>query len=61
MKAAAQTISPNRRVACPACLTHSRPLGVPWQQHVIGCPVRVAALGGLRAPAAVSGVRVGMA
>jgi hypothetical protein len=61
MKAIAVPSSPNRRVACPACLTHSRPLGVPWQQHVIGCPVRAAALGGLRQPAAVSGARVGIA
>lgn len=61
MKAIAEPISPNRRVTCPACLTHARPLGVPWQQHVIGCPVRVAALGGLRPARAVPGVRVGIA
>jgi hypothetical protein len=26
---------------CVACATHRRPHDVPFQQHAIGCPVRV--------------------
>jgi hypothetical protein len=29
---------------CAVCLTHSRPLYVPWHQHAIGCAVRAAEL-----------------
>jgi hypothetical protein len=61
MKTIAEPTSQNRRVTCPACLTHARPLGVPWQQHVIGCPVRVAALAGLRQRTSVPAVRAGVA
>jgi hypothetical protein len=61
MKAIAVPTTPNRRVTCPACLTHARPLGVPWQQHVIGCPVRVAALGGPRQGHTAAEMRMGIA
>lgn len=61
MKAIAEPTSQNRRVTCPACLTYARPLGVPWQQHVIGCPVRVAAIGPPRQGRAVASVRMGIA
>jgi hypothetical protein len=29
---------------CAACSTHRRPRDVPWQQHIVGCPVRAQAL-----------------
>jgi hypothetical protein len=28
-------------VRCAVCETHTRPLHVPWQQHAIGCAVRI--------------------
>lgn len=34
----------DRRVSCVACARHMRPETVPWMQHSIGCPVRMAAL-----------------
>ncbi len=36
----------DRRVSCVACTRHMRPETVPWMQHSIGCPVRMAALAG---------------
>jgi hypothetical protein len=44
MKARREPRNPHGQVSCPACLTHLRPLGVPWEQHAIGCAVRAAAL-----------------
>ncbi len=61
MKATVETISPYRAIRCPACLTHSRPLAVPWQQHVIGCPVRADALGRHREAGQQARVRMGVA
>ena len=40
----AQPQSRQSRVKCVGCQTHSRPMYVPWQQHVLGCPVRAAEL-----------------
>jgi hypothetical protein len=34
----------DRRVTCVACASHMHPETVPWLQHEIGCPVRMAAL-----------------
>jgi len=34
----------DRRVTCVACASHMHPETVPWLQHEIGCPVRIAAL-----------------
>ena len=44
MKATIQPTTPDCAVRCPACESHSRPLYVPWQQHVVGCAVRAAEL-----------------
>jgi hypothetical protein len=41
---AASSDSLTRPVSCVACMTHARPQDVPWQQHALGCPLRVAAL-----------------
>jgi hypothetical protein len=38
----------DRHTGCVACARHMRPETVPWMQHSIGCPVRVAALGAYR-------------
>jgi hypothetical protein len=37
-----------RQVRCVACATHMHPETVPWLQHEIGCPIRLAALVGYR-------------
>jgi hypothetical protein len=34
----------DRNISCVACARHMRPETVPWMQHSIGCPVRMAAL-----------------
>jgi hypothetical protein len=44
MKAIQVATTPNSTVRCPVCERHSRPLYVPWQQHVVGCAVRAAEL-----------------
>jgi hypothetical protein len=64
MKAFTHSHNPHRPVACPtcpACVTHSRPLEVPWEQHVIGCPVRTAVLQRDRATAIRMREAVGVA
>jgi hypothetical protein len=30
-------------IACVTCATYRRPRDVPWNQHAIGCAIRVAA------------------
>ena len=42
----------DRSVSCVACARHMRPETVPWMQHSIGCPVRMAALSPYRERAA---------
>lgn len=44
MKARREPRNLHGQVSCPACLMHLRPLGVPWEQHAIGCAVRADAL-----------------
>ncbi len=44
MNSFAQPQSPQSPVKCVVCLTHTRPLYVPWQQHALRCPVRAAEL-----------------
>ncbi len=34
----------DQRISCVACARHMRPETVPWMQHSIGCPVRMAEL-----------------
>jgi hypothetical protein len=34
----------DRQISCVACARHMHPEMVPWMQHSIGCPVRMAAL-----------------
>lgn len=33
-----------RVFCCAVCATHKRPLDVPYEQHSMGCPVRLALL-----------------
>ena len=44
MKATIQATTPHSAVRCPVLESHSRPLYVPWQQHVVGCAVRAGEL-----------------
>ena len=44
MKPTIQPTTPHSAVRCPVCESHSRPLYVPWQQHVVGCAVRAGEL-----------------
>jgi hypothetical protein len=44
MKAMIQATTRRSAVRCLVCETHSRPVDVPWQQHIIGCGVRTVQL-----------------
>jgi hypothetical protein len=47
----------DHRTGCVACARHMRPETVPWMQHSIGCPVRMAALDADREVRAARGLR----
>jgi hypothetical protein len=47
----------DHRTGCVACARHMRPETVPWMQHSIGCPVRVAALAAYQEVRAARAVR----
>jgi hypothetical protein len=34
----------DRQISCVACARHMHPEMVPWLQHSIGCPIRMAEL-----------------
>jgi hypothetical protein len=44
MKRFGQVQARESGTTCAVCLTHSRPVYVPWQQHAIGCAVRATEL-----------------